>query len=240
VRIPVIEGIIRRRVLVNFRADPEVVSRILPAPFRPKLARDHAVCGICLIRLESIRPRRLPPAVGLSSENAAHRFAVEWDDDAGRHEAVYIPRRDTSSALNALAGGRVFPGEHHHASFEIDDGEDGLEIEMRSDDGQVTLGVAGRVADALPAGSVFESLDAASRFFEGGSLGYSVTAAGDRLDGVVLKTLDWKLEPLAIERASSSWFSDPARFPPGSIELDHALLMRNLAHEWHAAPDLTL
>jgi hypothetical protein len=28
-------------------------------------------------------------------------------------------------------------------------------------------------------------------------------------------------------------FSDSRRFPEGSVEFDHALIMRNIAHEWH-------
>lgn len=32
-RIPVIRGLIRRRLLLNFRAKPEVVQRIVPQPF---------------------------------------------------------------------------------------------------------------------------------------------------------------------------------------------------------------
>jgi hypothetical protein len=76
-RIPVIKGIIKRRLLVNFRADRAVVQRILPQPFRPKLHGEHSLVGICLIRLEHIRPSGLPGALGLASENAAHRIAVE-------------------------------------------------------------------------------------------------------------------------------------------------------------------
>ena len=59
-RIPVIQGVIRRRLLVNYRVSPEAIARILPAPFRPKLQRGYAIAGICLIRLEQIRPRWLP------------------------------------------------------------------------------------------------------------------------------------------------------------------------------------
>ena len=69
-RLPVIKGTIKRRILVNYRADPEVIQKILPTPFRPKLHNGHALVGICLIRLENIRPARLPAAIGLSSENA--------------------------------------------------------------------------------------------------------------------------------------------------------------------------
>ena len=75
-------GRIRRRILVNWVADPEPVARLLPAPFRPKLLRGRAVVGVCLIRLEGLRPEALPNALALSSESAAHRVAVEWDDPA--------------------------------------------------------------------------------------------------------------------------------------------------------------
>lgn len=63
-RIPVIRGVIDRRILANFRIDPEVMARVLPPPFRPKLAGGYAIGGICLIRLVGIRPRFLPVPLG--------------------------------------------------------------------------------------------------------------------------------------------------------------------------------
>ena len=71
--------------------------------------------GICLIRLKKVRPTSFPSWLGISSENAAHRTAVEWDDHGVVREGVYVRRRDTNSWLNSLAGGRVFPGIHYHA-----------------------------------------------------------------------------------------------------------------------------
>jgi hypothetical protein len=44
-RLPVIDGLIRRRILANYRADPAVVARQLPAGFRPKLQRGQALVG---------------------------------------------------------------------------------------------------------------------------------------------------------------------------------------------------
>jgi hypothetical protein len=231
-RLPTVHGIIRRRLLVNFRVDPAIVARLLPAPFRPKLHNGWAVAGICLIRLEQIRPKRFPRLVGLSSENAAHRIAVQWDEAGAAREGVYIPRRDTGSLMNHLAGGRVFPGEHHRARFDIEDTPERVALDMRSADGSVRVRVAGRPAVALPPTSIFADLDVASGFFEPGSVGFSATASGRRLDQVVLTTHGWSVSPLAIEEVTSSWFDDPARFPPGSATFDCALLMRNIAHEW--------
>lgn len=238
-RLPVLQGIIRRRLLVNFRVDPEVLQRQLPAPFRPKLHAGQAIGGICLIRLEAIRPRLLPPVVGLSSENAAHRIAVVWETAAGESkEGVYIPRRDTGSLVNLMTGGRVFPGEHHRARFHIEESATAIDFRMRSDDGEVEVRVRGRFDGELPPTSCFGSLEQASRFFEPGSLGYSATRAAGRLDGLELRTHGWQVEPLEVDEVHSSYFADPDRFPSGSAVFDCALLMRNLAHEWHAADDL--
>jgi hypothetical protein len=237
-QLPVIQGLIRRRILVNFRVDPAVMQARIPERFRPKLHAGHAIAGICLIRLEEIRPRLAPAWIGMSSENAAHRIAVRWGGVDGEKEGVFIPRRDTSSWMNHLAGGRVFPGEHHHARFGVREDEEEIDLVMRSGDGEVYVRVRGRRGGDLASSSCFGSLSEASRFFEPGSLGYSVTKDEGRLDGIELRTRGWSVEPLQIREVESSWFSDTARFPRGSVEFDCALLMRNVGHEWHGAEDL--
>ena len=232
--LPVIHGLIRRRLLVNFRVDAEVMARFLPAPFRPKLQRGYAIAGICLIRLEQIRPGWLPSFCGLASENAAHRVAVTWEEPSGRsREGVFIPRRDTGSWLNHLAGGRIFPGEHHRADFTV--AEDGPRIAMsiRSRDGRMAVALRAHESEALPPSSCFGSLAESSAFFEGGGTGYSVTRDCCRLDGIRLETDGWRVRPLAVEHVESSFFADVNEFPTGSVTFDHALLMRDIRHRWH-------
>lgn len=231
-RLPVIRGVIERRILANFRVESAVLERILPSPFRPKLANGWGMAGICLIRLGQIRPRLLPAAFGFSSENAAHRIAVEWDDPSGPQQGVYIPRRDTSSRLNVLAGGRLFPGEHHLARFEVRESQQDFHVSIRGDD--VALLVEGHLSPGLPSESVFATIEEASSFFEAGALGYSATSRPGHFDGLELRTLRWRVEPLAITRVESSFFSDQSRFPPGSVHFDCALLMRGIEHEWHS------
>ena len=237
-RLPVIQGVIRRRILVNFRVDRGVIQAQLPSRFRPKVHRGHSIAGICLIRLKSVRPRFVPQLFGFSSENAAHRIAIRWQEDGSEKEGVFIPRRDTGSALNHLAGGRLFPGEHHRARFTVRESSDRIDLSMRSDDREVAVKVSGRLGGGFPGSSCFSSLAEASAFFEPGSIGYSVTSDAGRLDGIELRTHGWSVEPLQIEEVHSTYFSDEARFPKGSVAFDCALVMRNLGHEWHSAQDL--
>lgn len=237
-RIPTITGTIDRRILVNFRIAPEVAGRYLPPPFLPKLAGDWAIGGVCLIRFKHLRPRLFPEWVGMTSENAAHRFAVEWDESGRPRTGVYIPRRDTDSRWNAFVGGRLFPGTHHRADFTVDEEDDRFEVEYRTHDSRMHVAVRGQLAAQLPHGSVFGSLGDASEFFELGSVGYSATADAGRFDGVELRCRNWRVEPLAIEKAESTFFEDTSVFPQGSVEFDCALLMRGIDHEWHGMRDL--
>jgi hypothetical protein len=236
-----VHGVIRRRVLVNFRVDPALMQRFLPAPFRPKLVDGAALAGICLIRLEQLRLRPLPALLGLSSENAAHRVAVLWTGiDGVEREGVYIPRRDTDSCFAQAIGGRFFPGEHQRAEFQVRDTGGSVEIAMRSLDGAVSVALRGKAALELPSSSRFGSLREVSEFFRHGSLGYSDTSDPGRLDGLLLATTNWRVEALAVEHVHSSLFSDSTLFPPGSAEFDCALVMRNIEHEWHSAEPLQL
>ena len=237
-QLPTIEGVIRRRLLLNFRVDPGVMARQLPAPFVPKLHKGSAIAGICLIRLEAIRPKGLPRAFGLSSENAAHRVAVQWPADGGTQEGVFIPRRDSNSLMNQLAGGRIFPGEHHAARFDVHESGESITLDMTSADGAASVRVSASASALLPPGSLFSSVEEASQFFEPGSLGYSLTRRDGTLHGVMLRTKTWQVEPLAVQEVHSSYFSDSAKFPEGSIAFDHGLIMRNIEHEWHGTADL--
>lgn len=238
-QVPVIRGVIDRRILVNYRVDPAVLARVLPPPFRPKVVRGVGMVGICLIRLKDLRPRFLPAWAGLSSENAAHRAAVEWDNEQGSVcEGVYIRRRDTSRWLNAAAGGRLFPGVHHRASFDVMETASRYEIAVRSDDGEVKMLVRGELAAQIPESSAFETAEEASAFFERGSLGYSDGFQPSRYQGLELRCRTWRAEPLAVEEVRSNFFENESLFPTGSIAFDCALLMRGIEHEWHGASEL--
>ncbi|MBM4074009.1 MAG: hypothetical protein FJ271_34625 [Planctomycetes bacterium] len=93
-------------------------------------------------------------------------------------------------------------------------------------------------SDSLPESSCFESLAESSAYFEGGSVGYSVTRDCCRLDGIRLQTDRWQVRPLAVEQVESSFFADEKAFSAGSVTFDHALIMRDISHQWHGEADM--
>ena len=108
--------------------------------------------------------------------------------------------------------------DHYHIAFKSSDG--------------TSISIDGVKADELNPGSIFETLDEASKFFEGGSIGYS--PKGDKLEGLKLETFNWKVEPLHVTNVQSSFFENENIFPKGSVKFDNALLMTEIKHEWHS------
>jgi len=228
-KIPIIKGIIDRRILINYQVEAEILNHYLPKPFQPKLVKGKGIAGICLIRLKEIRPKGLPKQIGISSENGAHRIAVEWEENGVIKEGVFIPRRDTSSRLNSWVGGRLFPGVHHLAKFSVQEKEENYQVSFTSDD-DTFLSIKAKETATWNNESVFDNLPDVSKFFEKGSVGYSPDK--HCYEGLKLKTENWKVSLLEVESVQSSFFENKRIFPEGSIKFDNALLMKNIQHEW--------
>jgi hypothetical protein len=233
--IPPLRGVIDRRILVNFRVDPAALEPVLPEALRPRTVSGpdgpRAIGGVCCIRLTDVRSRGLPAALGFDSENAAHRIGVEWDEGGDTRAGVYVPRRDTSSRLNALVGSRSF-GRHYRADFAVEEGGGRYRLEMTNEAEGLTVRVDARETDRFPPDSVFPDLPAASDYHECASLGYSPAPDGECLEGVELATDEWRVEPLAVDDVRASFLEE--ELPDDAVEFDNALLMRDIGHEWRS------
>jgi len=237
---PRLSSVIERRLLVNYRVDPRSVASLLPSPLRPQQIDGWAVAGICLIRLGRVRPHWAPGQFGLRSENAAHRIAVEWDGPDGPETGVYIPRRDSGSVINVLAGGRLFPGEHHHATFDVRETSQDLHVAYTSRDGATHVSVDVSMVEHFQGSTLFADLEQASAFFQQGSAGFSAGRSLGHLDGMELRTDSWRVEPVEVRAVRSTFFDDQDRFPQGSATLDCALLMRGVPVTWNPLRSMPL
>lgn len=228
-KIPKIKGIMDRRILINYQVDKEVLENYLPKPFTPKLVNGKGIAGICLMRLKEIRPKGFPKQIGISSENGAHRIAVEWNENGKLKEGVYIPRRDTSSRFNSLIGGTIFPGIHHLAKFTVNESNGNYNVAFISND-ETYLSIEASETNNWNKESVFENLNCVSDFFKNGAIGYSPDKNG--FDGLELKAYNWKVSLLEVKKVQSSFFENTDIFPKGSVKFDNALLMTDIKHEW--------
>ena len=233
-----VTGTLDHRILINYRVDPEVMERALPAGFRPKLVGGWAIGGICQVTLSHMRPEGLPSLGAWRSHNAAHRIVVETEADGRTLEGVFVPRRDTSSALNAMTGGRLFPGAYRRAAFDVRAEDERFAVEVTDGSGERLVGIRASLCDTLRTESTFDDLEHVSAFFEAGNLGWSPRPHGG-FDAIELVTQGWNMRPLEVDEEHSAFFSERPLFPAGSVEFDSALLMRGLQHSWVARPTLS-
>ncbi|MEO0448631.1 MAG: hypothetical protein AAF191_21410, partial [Verrucomicrobiota bacterium] len=134
----------------------------------------------------------------------------------------------------------IFPGVHHFSEFTVAD-EDGfiaLRVDANDMEGPL-VDLQLRETEEFPADSVFSTLQESSEFFEAGCIGYSSRPHSCTLDGLLLKVAHWQVSPLEVASIDSAYFDDQTLFPRDSIALDHALLMRDIPHEWCSLPILT-
>ncbi len=226
--LPVISGTILCRILLNFRVDPDLVRPMIPVPLQLNLRHGYAIVGVCLIGLEQVRPKGLPALIGFSSENMAHRVAILYPDGDGLTDGVYVFRRDTDQLLVSALGGRLFPGVHGHADFVIEERKDGVTFAATTakHEADVSVDVDFR-PDWIPT-PAFGTFDEVSEFFRRGACGFSCGSEG-ALEQIELRTLEWNMTPLTVRSWQAPFYQ--SRWP---IQLDGALIMRQVAHEWHS------
>lgn len=224
-----IDSMIERRVLLNYRLDPEMAGRLLPKPLRPQLVRGSAVAGTCFIRLGQARPIGLPTTLGWRMENAAHRIAVEWDGPDGIRRGVYLPKQFTESKISALAGRLMSPGPQQLGKFFIQETESEFDLSMRS---SANFARARACRTDSWHSELFGSHRESSDFFEASPVGWSSRQKSGSLTGVRLSTRYWSTSPLQIDELESSYF---AALPTGAAVFDHALLMQQIPASWSVA-----
>jgi hypothetical protein len=231
-RAPALRGRIDRRISVFYRLDPMAARELLPAPLRPRLVRGWALGGVCILRLARMRPRMLPIPLGLASELAWHRIAVEWEEDGRPMHGHYLLRSETDSRLAPFPGARLVPSPDDCTRIEVRSSDAALTARVESGDGTTDLDLAASLggwrSDAL-----FKSANAARASIASGHVVWDGDEQGE-LEGVELRSTGGTAQGLEVVRLASTWFDDRARFPLGTAALDCAIVVRDADHEWHA------
>ena len=130
-----------------------------------------------------------------------------------------------------FVGGRIFPGKHYLAKFNVKEQNGHYHIDFKSSDDTETV-IDATETKVFNEKSIFGTLENASAFFENGDLGYSPN--NDKFDGLRLKAYKWEVKPLEVSNVKSSFFENEEIFPKGSVTFDNALLMTNIEHEWQS------
>ncbi len=130
--------------------------------------------------------------------------------------------------MNHLAGGRIFPGEHHLADFHVTDGDGEISMEIQAPRRQGHVGETLRLGERgaarrRPASTRWRNRPRISR---AEAWGYSFTrdCCAQRRMAFCLVTETRSVRPLAVEEIESSFFLQMKRSfrRAESVTFDHA------------------
>jgi len=222
---------LKRRIFVNYRIPPDALAGHLPRGVEPYTIAGQALVGVCLIRLEEVRPAGTPRLLGLSSENAAHRVAIRNLVNPDGPPEVLILSQHTDSFLNTQTGGILFPGAMRPARFEIRLSPTTFKIGFEGLDG-CRVQVIARRGGQLPSDSLFSNMEEASEFFGRGCDGWSFCGPEETMEGSRFACHHWDFHPLTVDLCKSSMINLLGK---GKVRptFDSAFLMEDMDHEWH-------
>ena len=182
-KAPTSIGTIDRRILINYSADPGIVQHLVPEGLKLHLVNTRAVVGICLIRLKNIRPKYVPSYLGITTENIAHRIAVEYKQDGETKTGVYVPMRHTNSYLTSTVGTRIFSGVYKPAIFQVKEKAGHYSVAAESRDGEISIAIEAEQNENFKS-KLFNNFEEASDFFKCSPVGFSPDTKGCEFEGV--------------------------------------------------------
>jgi hypothetical protein len=209
---------IDRQILVIYRATENAVAALLPAPFRPRIFKDHAIVALSLVRLKPPKPRLMPSLITTQPEHIAHQIAVEWNHNGDTRAGWCILRRDTT-ARASLLGGNVVPGKLCHGRFHVHEQDGRFRIHCDSDDDRSHVKVDALTADFLPNTAIFKDVTEAAAFLAPAT---SLFAGKGEPMEVIPRESPYRA--MAVWEAKSILFDAQA----GAIQVDCGLLLRNV------------
>ena len=239
-QLPVIRGVIDRRILVNYRVDPGVLAALLPAPFRPKLVAASGMVGRLPDPPEArCGPRFLPPLAGDLLRERRPPRRRRMGRGGRRREGVFVPRRDTDSRLNRLGGRAALPRRPLTTPAFTVRG-DGRPLPRRPPQRRrrTSLSVVGGVNAAVAGGVGLRLARGGLRLLRGGLAGVLRDAPARPARGAGAAAPRWRVEPLAGRAGGVQLLRGPVALPAGVGRVRLALLMRGIDHEWHVRGEL--
>lgn len=236
-----LQGRVADAVLLTYRTPADSVDGLLPEGLelvqRGPWAFWHVVC----CRVDSLRPRGVPAALGVSFYHVAYRLRVQAMTSSAEVVAgLYFTHSDTDGPLPRLfeaVGNRLTDLRLHDAAITMESGDDAVRVCV---DAQAGCGVRLEVVHApaaLQPGSCFPTVMDARAFGRYPPAALSVHA-------VKRDPSRPELHVMRVERVDSAWVETPLvvreaefRYFDGLGQTDHAQLewavrLRPMDYRW--------
>lgn len=227
-----LHGKLRDCILLSYRTPAAGVNGLLPPGLVLVTKEGWAFWSVVACRIDAMRPRGVPAALGLTYRHVAYRLYVRATTATGETvEGIYFVQSDADSAPIVVGGNRLSDFRFHHARIDlrVTAREVSLAVGSRARGETARLRAVVGAASDPPPGSPFATRAEAVRFLKYRPLGLAVR--GGRLDlAEVFRDEDaWHETPLRVTEAHWGFFD---RLGQKELHLEHAVLVAPIEYRW--------
>lgn len=237
--------------LMSFGTPADSVRHLVPKGLELLTRGDRAFWNVVTCRVDRMRPKHLPAAVGVTYHHVAYRLLVQaMTQRAQLLQGLYFVRSDADAAVLGAVGNATTDFKFHRAQVTLDATADRYRAAVTTDDGagDARFELAGPAPAAGPRhrDSAFATHLDAQEWLTYRPLGLSVGGppAAPRLhQAQVHRDPDaWRETPVRLTGCRSAVFDALQQTPAHGLLPEHATRVADMDYTWrlgHAEPLLT-
>ena len=229
-------GTLEHTFLLNHAVSPEKLRPLIPRVFEPDLHKGHAFFSLVIVDLRRMRPAWLPAFMGFDYVHIGYRVPVWFESNGSRRRGVYFVRSDGSKRLFNFFGNVMTYFNFQPARVRLDwrEGEVAIDascVPEEKCDVHVVLDTKNR-HDALPANSLFDSLEEATTFFTELEQGFWFDQQRNEVNIVVIERPHWPIKPIQAKEYGAQFFQDGNAFDTTTAKPDVFYHVQGVPYVW--------
>lgn len=231
-------GVLENTVLLNFRTDAEVLRRLLPSPFEPRLVDGYGMVGILLFTMKNLTCETTMGLPSPPSDHVLYRIAVSWNHGGRTYHGMYLLRHEVNTRLPVRQRRRgLFPVAGQPVRWHKEPGSQQFEWTLKSKT-KTKLQISASVSSSFSSGSVFSSLEEASDFFAQERAAIAPRFQKSIFSNTHFLPLTWPVKPLFVEKLTTDIAQLQNLFPKGQIFFDSGLIWPKIPCKWQEGREI--
>jgi uncharacterized protein YqjF (DUF2071 family) len=224
---------------INYRVDPAVLSRLLPAPLEPEIHKGHGWVQVLMSSLRDMRPPGIPSLFGTCFYQVSYRAAVRYRDAVGAwRRGGYFVRSETNHPVMRAVGNALAEFKFHDFGAAemvmLRDGDRltvGVDPEASFPNGRLVSVVDTRPCPGPPPSSCWASLDELHEPLVECYDALGVDAEEGHLYILTIDRDPWNARFVSPRNVYSEYF-DTGPLGQGAAELDSVLHLEECRYRW--------
>lgn len=231
-------GVLENTVLLNFRTDAEVLRRLLPSPFEPRLVDGYGLVGILLFTMKDLTCETTMGFPSPPSDHVLYRIAVSWKQGGRTFHGMYLLRHEVNTRLPVRQRRRgLFPVAGIPVRWHKGSVSSSIEWTLKNK-AKTKLHMKAKISSSFSGGSVFRSLEEASDFFATERAAIAPRFQKSIFSNTHFLPLQWPVQPLFVQKLTTDVDQLHNLFPQGQIFFDSGLIWPKIPCKWQEGHEI--